>query len=72
MPEGIVSVKIDKQTGCPARAGQLDVMFEVFLEDNVPDCERMQDVSDPFNNAAGLDPEAVEETDDDEAPESLF
>ena len=72
MPEGIVSVKIDKQTGCPARAGQLDVMFEVFFEDNVPDCERMQDVSDPFNNAAGLDPEAVEETDDDEAPESLF
>ena len=72
LPEGIVSVKIDKQTGCPARAGQLDVIFEVFFEDNVPDCERMQDVSDPFNNAAGLDPEAVEETDDDEAPESLF
>lgn len=72
MPEGIVSVKIDKQTGCPARAGQLDVMFEVFREGNVPDCERMQEVSDPFNNAAGLDPEAVEEAEDEEVPESLF
>jgi len=72
MPEGIVSVKIDKQTGCPARAGQLDVMFEVFREGNEPDCERMQEVSDPFNDAAGLDPEAVEEAEDEEAPESLF
>ncbi len=72
MPEGIVSVKIDRQTGCPARAGQLDVMFEVFLEGSEPDCERIQDISDPFNNAAGLDPEAVEEAEDEEAPESLF
>jgi penicillin-binding protein 1A len=69
MPEGIVTVKIDKQTGCPARAGQLDVMFEVFREGHVPNCENIQEVSDPFNDAAGIDPESTEEED---APESLF
>ena len=72
MPEGIVTVKIDKRTGCPARAGQLDVMFEVFREGHVPDCERVQDLNDPFNNPGGLDPESVEETDADEAAETLF
>jgi penicillin-binding protein 1A len=72
MPEGIVTVKIDKQTGCPARAGQVDVMFEVFVEGHVPDCEGMQDVSDPFNNAAGIDPKSAEDGEEVDAPETLF
>lgn len=64
MPEGIVSVRIDRETGCPARAGQSNVTFEVFREGHVPDCERFEEITDPFNNAAGIDPE---EEDDDEA-----
>jgi penicillin-binding protein 1A len=72
MPEGIVSVRIDRDTGCPARAGQANVTFEVFREGHVPDCERHQEITDPFNNAAGIDPvideNAEEEADEDAEP----
>ena len=74
MPEGIVSVRIDRDTGCPARAGQANVTFEVFREGHVPDCERLEEITDPFNNAAGIDPiidENSEEETDEEA-EPLF
>ncbi|MCP4302448.1 MAG: peptidase, partial [Gammaproteobacteria bacterium] len=57
MPEGIVTVRIDRATGCPARAGQGNVTFEVFREGHVPDCEQLEDITDPFNNPAGIDPE---------------
>jgi penicillin-binding protein 1A len=68
MPEGIVSVRIDRETGCPARAGQANVIFEVFREGHVPDCERLDDVTDPFNNAAGIDPDPEEEPDEESEP----
>ena len=55
MPEGIVSVRINKETGCPAKAGQSNVTFEVFRENNVPDCEQFEDIVDPFNSAAEID-----------------
>jgi penicillin-binding protein 1A len=70
MPEGIVSVKIDKATGCPARSGQANVTFEVFRVGNVPDCERLEEITDPFNNAAGVDPEPEENLD--EETDSIF
>ena len=76
MPEGIVSVKIDRETGCPARAGQANVIFEVFREGHVPDCERFEGITDPFNDAAGTDPDPeeveAEAEDPDEASESIF
>jgi len=71
MPEGIVSVRIDRETGCPARVGQPNVMFEVFREGHVPDCERLEEIADPFNNAAGIDPDPEEEGDA-ESEETLF
>jgi penicillin-binding protein 1A len=70
MPEGIVSVRIDSKTGCPARAGQANAIFEVFREGHVPNCEQLQDITDPFNDAAGIDPEPEEEPD--EGSEPLF
>jgi penicillin-binding protein 1A len=70
MPEGIVSVLTDRETGCPARAGQRNVIFEVFREDHVPVCEDVGDVPDIFNDAAGID-EIREQPDEAEA-ESLF
>ena len=70
MPEGIVSVRIDRETGCPARAGQGNATFEVFREDNVPDCENLEALPDPFNDAAGIDP--VEDPDQEEETEALF
>lgn len=72
MPEGIVSVRIDRDTGCPARAGRGNVTFEVFREGHVPDCERLEEITDPFNNAAGIDPDPEEESEQDEESESIF
>lgn len=68
MPEGIKSVKIDKKTGCPARAGQGNTTFEKFREGHVPVCEHLDESADPFNDAAGLDPEPAQ----DEEVESIF
>ncbi len=63
VPEGIVSVRISKATGCPARAidPSFDVMFEVFREEHVPVCEVADVVVDPFNDPNALDEEEPEE-----------
>ncbi|MGB5256132.1 MAG: PBP1A family penicillin-binding protein [Woeseiaceae bacterium] len=71
MPEGIVSVKIDRETGCPARAGQGNVVFEVFREGTVPTCEYIDDAPDIFNNASGIDAIPEEEPKAEEE-ETLF
>ncbi|MBT8091946.1 MAG: peptidase, partial [Gammaproteobacteria bacterium] len=68
MPEGIVSVLIDKESGCPARAGQRDGVFEVFFEDNVPECENVDDLPSIFNDTSSIDAPTDNATDD----ESLF
>ena len=60
MPKGIVSVLIDRDSGCPARASQRNVIFEVFEEGKVPDCEAVEDVPDIFNDASGIDPQTGE------------
>jgi penicillin-binding protein 1A len=51
MPEGIVSVRISRTTGCPASAGHPfeDVMFEHFREEYVPECELSEGLPDIFN-----------------------
>ena len=65
VPEGIVSVRISKETGCPASAvdPSYGVMFEVFREGHVPVCEVADVVVDPFNDPGALD---------EEEPEDLF
>ncbi len=70
MPEGIVTVKIDRDSGCPARSGEANTTFEVFREGHVPDCERVEEGSDPFNDAAGIDPDPEQE--EEEGSEPLF
>ncbi len=71
MPEGIVSVRIDRKTGCgPARAGQGNTTFELFREGHVPACEQLEELTDPFNEPDGIDPEP--ETQPDEENSSLF
>jgi penicillin-binding protein 1A len=70
MPEGIVSARIDRQTGCPAGVGQANTLFEYFRDGHVPECDNVQDVPNIFNDAAGVDPQAGAE--DEEEPESLF
>ena len=71
MPEGIVSVRIDRKTGCgPARAGQGNTTFELFREGHVPACEQLEELTDPFNEPDGIDPEP--ETQPDEENSSPF
>ena len=69
MPDGIVSRRIDRATGCPARAGGLNTTFEYFREGHVPECEQLEELPDIFNNAAGVDPvaEPGEESEDEAA-----
>ena len=83
IPEGIVSVRIDPATGCPASSLRGNTIFEYFREEHVPECEDVEDVIDIFNEASRLDPviepgaedeadpDAEEETDEEE-DESLF
>jgi len=54
MPEGIVSVRISKTTGCPAGAGHPfeDVMFEHFREEFVPVCDDSVGGPNIFNSSA--------------------
>jgi penicillin-binding protein 1A len=63
MPEGIVTVRINKTTGCPARASDFieDVMFEKFRVGHVPECEYSDGHRDIFN-----------ESEDEEAAEPIF
>ena len=51
MPDGMVTVRISKTTGCPADSSTPsdDVMFEHFREDMVPECEVDEAVPDIFN-----------------------
>jgi penicillin-binding protein 1A len=66
MPDGIVSVRISKTTGCPATAADPveDVMFEIFRAEHVPECERSDDQGDIFNTS--------HEDDKEEAAEPIF
>jgi len=72
MPEGIVSVRISKESGCPARAGQSDWTFEVFREGHVPDCETVEELPDIFNDTTGLDDQPEGESEEEPEDESLF
>ncbi len=54
MPDGIVSVHIDRETGCPARAGQPNAVFEIFEAGRIPECEVEDTVPDVFNDASGM------------------
>lgn len=53
MPDGIVTVRISKTTGCPAAASHPyeDVMFEHFREEFVPKCTGDDVQLDIFNSA---------------------
>jgi penicillin-binding protein 1A len=72
MPEGIVSVRITKDTGCPARAGQLDTTWEVFREGHVPECEDVELLPDIFNDTSGINDVPATEDGEEQQEEPLF
>ncbi len=61
MPPGIVSVLIDRESGCPARAGQSNVTFEIFRQEHVPECETVEELPDIFNDTTGIGDETGED-----------
>jgi penicillin-binding protein 1A len=68
MPDGIVSALIDRETGCPARAGQRNTLFEFFREGHVPVCENVDELPDIFNDAGGIDEIPEDESEDESEP----
>jgi membrane carboxypeptidase/penicillin-binding protein len=68
MPDGIVSVRIDPQTGCRARSGQRGTIFEFFREGHVPECVDVGELPDIFNAAGSVDPDPEEEEDEESEP----
>jgi penicillin-binding protein 1A len=63
MPEGMVSVRINKKTGCPATVADPveNVMFEKFRLGHEPECEYSDQHRDIFN-----------QSEDEEAAEPIF
>ncbi|MGI9220915.1 MAG: penicillin-binding protein 1A [Woeseiaceae bacterium] len=70
MPDGMVVRRIDRETGCPARAGQPNATFEYFREGHVPDCQAPDATPDIFNDVTGVDP--VDDDEESDEDESLF
>ena len=58
MPDGLTTVRIGRDTGCPAIHGQSNVTFEVFRVDHIPECESAEAPPDVFNDATGIDDSA--------------
>ena len=48
-PAGIVTIRINRATGCPAKAGDADAEFEVFMADRLPDAD---DCSIPYDSTS--------------------
>ena len=49
-PEGVVMVKIDPETGARAKPGDLDAIFEIFREENLPE-EPTEAATDIWNES---------------------
>jgi penicillin-binding protein 1A len=64
MPDGMTSVRIGMDTGCPASHGQSNVTFEVFRVGHVPECESVEEPPDPFNDTTGIFGQPDDEPDD--------
>lgn len=66
-PDGLVSIRIDPETGNRAYPGQPNAMFETFREENVPkQMEQEPSISNPFTT------DGDEEEADSFNPEQLF
>lgn len=66
-PSGIVTVRIDPDTGKRARPGQSNAIFEVFRVENVPEAEKTLPVSRSEKELGVSDP-----ADEAPEPEALF
>ena len=51
-PAGIVTIRINRATGCPAEAGDVDAEFEVFMADRVPDADECSNLIIPYDSTS--------------------
>ncbi len=49
-PEGIVTVRIDPETGLRAATGDPDAIFEIFRDENVPEASSKGRLNSPYDN----------------------
>lgn len=71
-PPGLVTVRIDPETGKRARPGQTDALFEVFRVENVPQEEFVAPTASPSDQSESDSGLPVSPSDDAIAPEALF
>lgn len=71
-PSGLVTVRIDPETGKRARPGQADAIFEVFRVENVPEEEVVVAPATPTEILEGNDGEVLAPVEEAPAPEALF
>ena len=50
-PADIVTIRINRETGCPAIAGDADAAFEVFMADRLPDATECSRMLMPYDNS---------------------
>ena len=51
-PAGIVTIRINRATGCPAEAGDVDAEFEVFMADRLPDAVECSNRIIPYDTTS--------------------
>ena len=51
-PADIVTIRINRETGCPAKAGDADAEFEVFMADRVPDADECSKLLIPYDTTS--------------------
>ena len=50
-PADIVTIRINRETGCPAKAGDTDAEFEVFMANRLPDARECSRIDLPFDSS---------------------
>jgi len=66
-PPGLVTVRIDPETGLLARAGHPKAIFETFRQENVPKRQTEESLTTTLSDGV-----PVETTTDNGVPEELF
>ena len=51
-PADIINIRINRETGCPANAGDSNVEFEVFVADRTPDAMECSKLSMPYDTTS--------------------
>ena len=51
-PADIINIRINRETGCPANAGDSNAEFEVFIADRIPDARECSKLLMPYDTTS--------------------